>query len=139
MVLKVNPRQTPTQRWTIIQIGNIVIIKITECLHLTPVSSLKVIFCFLRKKDNHEQLTQICWKIDRKFKIYSIIVLSTQKPRKNFKRVGYFFTSSWTSSLFIIPLRPVDCDVTHSQPSPMSLCTTNISPGTKLQTTETWT
>jgi len=31
-----------------------------------------------------------------------------------------------------MPLRPVDLDVTHNHPSPMSLRTMNISPGTKL-------
>ncbi len=42
-------------------------------------------------------------------------------------------TSSCTSSWLTIPLSPVDCDVTHNQPSPMSLCTTKISPLSKLE------
>jgi len=41
-------------------------------------------------------------------------------------------TRSFTSSRLTMPLRPVDLEVTHNQPSPMSLRTINISPGTKL-------
>jgi len=33
----------------------------------------------------------------------------------------------------MIPPRPRDCDVTQSQPSPRSLCTTKISPLSKLK------
>lgn len=41
-------------------------------------------------------------------------------------------TKSLTSSRLTMPLRPVDFDVTHNHPSPMSLRTMNISPGMKL-------
>ena len=42
-------------------------------------------------------------------------------------------TSSCTSSWLTIPLSPVDCEVTHNHPSPISLWTTKISPLSKLK------